>query len=332
MAVTDHAFSLSAQGGNYLKKGEWLGAVSYRWLHANQLFVGSDQLPLFDPLEYREFHFIDVNATYMMTKRFSLGLTLPFKHAESYMTYEHDFKNYHRMTAGGLGDVRLVGHWWLLDPAKQTESVAKYQNIGVGLGVQFPTGDYKATDIAYRDTGPVLRPVHPSLQPGTGGWGVILELDAFRELFENAFVYLSGSYLISPREVNGVEMTIGDLPIPDAINDGTITSVPDTYVGRVGFSYAIWPKQGLSLSLGARVEGIPVHDLVGGSDGYRGAGYVVSIEPGFAWSRGRNTITVSAPVAIERNRQASVPNRRAGVHYGADFSDFFIQAAYIRRF
>ena len=142
----------------------------------------------------------------------------------------------------------------------------------------------------------------------------------------------SGSCLISPREVNGVEMTIGDLPIPDAVNDGTITSVTDAHVGQVGLSYAIWPKQGLSLSLGGRVEGIPVHDLIGGSDGYRGAGYVVSIEPGLAWSRGRNTITVSAPVAIERNRQASVPNRRAGVHYGADFSDFFIQAAYIRRF
>ena len=184
MAVTDHAFSLGAQGGNYLKKGEWLGAVSYRWLHADSLFVGTDALPLFDPSEYREFHFIDVHATYMMTKRLSLGLTLPFKHAESFMTYQHDF----------------------------------------------------------------------------------------------------------------------------------------------------WPKHGLSISLGGRVEGIPVHDLIGGSGGYRGAGYVVSIEPGFAWSRGRNTITLSAPVAVERNRQASVPNRRAGVHYGADFADFFIQAAFLHRF
>ena len=103
------------------------------------------------------------------------------------------------------------------------------------------------------------------------------------------------------------------------------------YVGRTGLSNSIWPKQGLSLSLGGRVEGIPVHDLVGGSDGYRGAGYVVSIEPGLAWSRGRNTFTVSAPVAVARNRQQTVPNRGAGVHYGADFSDFFIQAGYIRR-
>ena len=203
---------------------------------------------------------------------------------------------------------------------------------GFSQRFQFPTGDYKATGISYRETGPVRRPVHPSLQPGTGGWGVILELEAFRELFEKFFAYLSGSYLITPREVNGVEMTIGDLPIPDAINDGTITSVPDTYVGRAGFSYAVWPKQGLSVSLGGRVEGIPDHDLIGGSDGYRGAGYVVSIEPGLSWSRGRNTVTFSAPVALARNRQQTVPNRRAGVHYGADFSDFLIQASFSRRF
>lgn len=102
-------------------------------------------------------------------------------------------------------------------------------------------------------------------------------------------------------------MTIGALPLPDAINDGTITSVTDTYVGRLGMSYAVWPKQGLSISLGGRVKGIPVNDLIGGSDGYRSAGYVVSIEPGLAWSRGKNTLTLTAPVAIERNRQASVP-------------------------
>ncbi|MBI2947073.1 MAG: hypothetical protein HYY23_05470 [Verrucomicrobia bacterium] len=63
--MTDHAFSLSAQGGNYLKRGEWLAAVSYRWLRADHFFVGSDEFPLLDPLEHREFHFIDVHAAYI---------------------------------------------------------------------------------------------------------------------------------------------------------------------------------------------------------------------------------------------------------------------------
>ncbi|MBI2947068.1 MAG: hypothetical protein HYY23_05445 [Verrucomicrobia bacterium] len=332
MAVSDHALSLSAQGGDYLHKGEWLGTVTYRYLHADRLFVGSQEIAPVEAFENREIHFIDVHAAYMVTKRLSLELTFPFKHAESTSKYEHDFKNNHTMSAGGLGDIRLVGHAWLLDPEKQREKERSHQNIGLGLGVQFPTGDYKATDISYRETGPIYRPVHPALQPGTGGWGVVLELEAFREIFKNTFAYVAGSYLISPRELNGVEMTIGDLPLAQNVEDGRMQSVPDTYVGRIGLSYALWPSQGLSLSLGGRIEGIPVHDLVGGSDGYRGGGYAISIEPGLVWTKGRNTFAFSAPVAVERNRQRTVPNRRSGTHWGAAFADFLLQASYSRRF
>src|SRR5438309_444254 len=79
--------------------------------------------------------------------------------------YEHDFIHRHTMHAGGLGDMRILTDLWLLAPHKHMDG-----NIALGLGVKVPTGDDKAADISYRTTGPVTRPVDPSIQPGDGGW------------------------------------------------------------------------------------------------------------------------------------------------------------------
>lgn len=94
MRVTDHAFSLSAQGGDYLKPGEWLAAVTCRWLpDGHRIFVGHQEIGHSDAFDNREIHFIDLHASHMLTKRLSLSVTLPFKYAESTSKYEHDFKN-----------------------------------------------------------------------------------------------------------------------------------------------------------------------------------------------------------------------------------------------
>ena len=189
--------------------------------------------------------------------------------------------------------------------------------------MKFPTGDYQATDISYRTSGPIQWPVHPTLQPGTGGWGVLFELNGFKEVFRNGFLFASASYLSEPRNVNGVPV----------IEYPGVQSVPDNYVATLGLSYVVWPAQGLSLSLSGRIEGIPVHDLFGDSDGYRGAGHVISIEPGIAWTRGRNTLTLSTPVAIDRFRHATVPEMQAGRQdWAAAFADYLITFSVSHRF
>ena len=332
MTVTDHGLSLNAQGDGYLQQGEWLAGVSYRWGRADDVFVGNKQIDASGGWDYREIHFLDLSATYMATKRLSFSVTFPFKYAEERDAVYHDFVNFRTMSAGGLGDIRLVSRVWLLDPVKQLENGQTQQNISLGLGLQLPTGDYEATDISHRETGPVVRPVHPALQPGSGGWGVVLEMEAFREVFKNAVAYVSGSYLISPRELNDVQITYADRPIAAAVEDGILQSVPDSYVGRVGLSYTVWPSQGLAISLGGRIEGMPVRDMIGGSEGYRPAGFAISIEPGLTWTRGLNTFNVSVPVAIERHRERNIPNLRSGTAYPAAFPDFMILAGYSRRF
>src|SRR5206468_9142895 len=82
----------------------------------------------------------------------------------------------------------------------------------------------------------------------------------------------------------------------------------EQYSGRIGLSYALLPKQGLSVSLAGRIEGVPVHDLIGSSQGFRRPGYAISIEPGVVWSKKGYTLSVSAPVALYRNRERSVPD------------------------
>jgi hypothetical protein len=333
MELVPTTASLRPAGSAYLRPGEWLGTISYRWVNADSFFVGGTEIDRSAVFKGRDIHFIDLSATFMATKRASATLTLPFKYGTTTAIYGGAVR-FDTQSAGGLGDINLIGRFWLLDPAKQLqEDWHHYQNISLGLGVRFPTGDYEATSIIHRTTGPVYRPVHPALQPGTGGWGIILELDAFKEVFRNGFAYAAGSYLISTRQDNGVEMDYGDLPdYPKTSQDGKLQAVPDNYVGILGLSYVVWPKQGLSLTLGGRVEGQPVYNLVTGSDGYRPAGYAISIEPGLVWTRGRSTFTLSAPVAIERNREANVPNLRTGTHYGAAFADFLILASYSHRF
>src|SRR3989454_11566939 len=62
-------------------------------------------------------------------------------------------------------------------------------------------------------------------------------------------------------------------------NTSVYWSVPDVYSGRVGLMYGLLPEQGLSVSLGGRIDGIPYHDLVGGGDdGFRRPGHVVFLE------------------------------------------------------
>ena len=129
-------------------KGEWQGSLAYRWLHSDRHFIGDSEQPQRQANGsevINDVHTFDVTATCALNPRFSLSLTLPFVTATRSSLYEHDRTNRHTMTAGGLGDVRLVGNYWLFSPEKFKEG-----NIGLGLGVKFPTGDYQATDVKYR--------------------------------------------------------------------------------------------------------------------------------------------------------------------------------------
>src|SRR5205823_1430275 len=70
-------------------------------------------------------------------------------------------------------------------------------------------------------------------------------------------------------------------------------SVPDVYDGRAGLSYV---APNVVFSLGGRVDGIPMRDLIGRSDGFRRPAIIGYVEPALSVTRGRGTYTISAPV------------------------------------
>jgi len=317
------ALSLGAEGITYLAPGHWEAAVSYRYLHSGSVFIGESEQPQIEAAGQNtitDIHSFDVGLTYGLTRRFSVSLNLPFTAAERSGIDADNMR--HLMHAGGLGDLRLVGNAWLWDPAKGPKG-----NLLLSLGFKAPTGDYRATDLFYRTNGPVVRPVDISIQPGDGGWGMVLEMEAFREIAKNLYAYTAGFYLINPRVKNGTE-TLRSTP-----GNVVINSVPDQYLGRVGLAYVLWPEKGVSFSLGGRIDGIPTRDLIGGGDdGFRRPGFAIDLEPGLSISRGKYTFTLSGPVALLRHEERSIRDLQAGTRNGGGFADYLILASFSRKF
>jgi hypothetical protein len=317
--------SLSAEGVDHLEGGRWQTTAAYRFLHAEDGYVGDR----FDPAYARtigariNIHSFDLQTTYGFTSRYSMTLTVPFVSGgvSSFRDHENDGIHRHTMSASGLGDARLLGNAWLFDPDKHMDG-----NISVSFGMKAPTGRSRAHDIAYRPTGQVRIPVDIAVQPGDGGWGMVVETVAYQKLFTNAFAYGSGFYLFNPREKNGAVTT---LPVYGEYRN---LSVPDQYMGRVGLNFALSPQKGVTASFGARIDGIPSRDVFGGRDGFRRPGMAVYIEPGMAVSRGAYTYSIFAPIAVYQNRTRNVYDHQFGGHGAGAFANFLIIAAVTHRF
>jgi hypothetical protein len=307
------SLTLGAQGISYLQPGQFEADLFYRYLYSDQVFIGTQKQPqLYDVGSRHTINSFDLNASYGLSPRLALSLTVPFMH-DDISSIQGDGER-HSGSSGGLGDVRLTATTWVFKPSDHPNG-----NVNLGLGVKFPTGDYGATSEYYQANGqPTPRPVDIAAQPGDGGWGVIFQVEAYQRLAKNLFGYLSGYYLMNPRNENGTQR-----PSPAST---LVNSVPDQYLGRAGVSYVMWPSQGLSISLGGRIDGIPPTDLVGDSDGFRRAGYAVYVEPGLNWSFGQNVLSVSVPVAVLRNLE------RTQYSFSGGFANYLVVAGFSHQF
>jgi len=331
---------------SYQEKGTWTAAVSYRWQHSDKHFVGDVEQV------YREqegsqvinnINVVDLGVSYALNKRVNLALGIPFQFATRSQAIRDTRRDpvtkqlinpspypapdgtvngavidRYETSANGLGDIKLLGTVWLLDPEKN-----KKQNVSLGLGVMFPTGEKDAKDVfktfgtnsaGQYSPGAVTQNVDNSIQPGSGAWGIIFDMYAFYEPFENFNLFAAATYISTPQRDAGV--ISGNL---NAANP-TIWSVNDSYLARLGFGYTFLPKYGLTFTLDGRLEGAPPNDLIGSSGGRRRPGYAVSIEPGIVFSKNRWFASFSAPVALYRNRQPD----STGADGDAAFADFMI--------
>jgi hypothetical protein len=80
------------------------------------------------------------------------------------------------------------------------------------------------------------------------------------------------------------------------------------------------------------MEGVPIRDILGSSLGFRRPGYVISIDPGVFYVHGRNTLSLSVPVPLERNRRRSTSDIIDNRHGDAAFADYLLIVSYSRSF
>jgi hypothetical protein len=171
---------------------------------------------------------------------------------------------------------------------------------------------------------------------GDGGTGITFELNAFYNLSHTVSLYGNFYYLSNPREVNGISTARGGTASANAVKNGSdVMSVPDQMMARVGVNIM---ANRFMFSAGVRDECLPVHDLVGGSNGFRRPGYIISGEPGVTYSFSKVSLYAYVPVAIVRNRTQSVADKittqLTGVtaHGDAAFADYAVNIGLNFRF
>lgn len=313
-----------------LHAGQWQVGSTYRYFESYKHFRGKHEET--ERVEngtnvINNSHFLDLNVTYAFTNRFSVFASIPFVYNDRSSLYEHNRKERYHTQSAGLADIRLAASYWVINPDKYHKG-----NVSVGLGFKLPTGDYDATDefVTGENGETTVKSVDQSIQPGDGGFGITFEVNGFHQIVGPLNVYGSGYYLMNPREDNGT-------PTYRSNKYEAIMSVPDQYLARVGLSYTA-PWYGLGASLGVRTEGVPVYDLVGGSDWFRRPGYAFSIEPGLSWNTPNFSFFVNVPVAMVRNRPQSVPDKQTteetGVYKNGDaaFADYSLLTGVSWRF
>ena len=106
------------------------------------------------------------------------------------------------------------------------------------------------------------------------------------------------------------------------------TPLPISILPPTGFSYDIWPQAGVAVSFGARIEGIPAYDLIGGDMGFRRPGYTVSLETGHFVDRKKCLRQHNGPRGrLSQPDKKCAGGRGSAAQTGdAAFADYFIQA------
>jgi hypothetical protein len=314
-------------------------AIGFRSFESSRHFVGSEEQKERQQEGSQVINnssFVDFSLTYRLNERYFVSLSVPYVyHDRSQVVRDGQRKILERFhtQASGFGDVRLTGYMWTRKPTPETRT-----NLLVGLGVDTPTGDedvydtFRAYNAATRGIVNRRQTVDQSIQPGDGGWGAIIDLYGYHRFSDLVTVYASGVYTLTPEESSGVP-TYRSNPFESEM------SIGDSYLLRLGTDLAFGESRSFVLSLGGRMEGVPVHDFIGGSEGFRRPGYTVSMELGATYDfRNGFSAGIYADSAVYRNRQRSVPDMQLSEatgtyrHGDAAFADHVLMASVKKQF
>jgi len=317
--IRNNAPVFGANADPYPQRGEWQVSLSSRNLVSNDHYSGTVEQVQRQQLEnYFSNHqnLFDINVAHAVSRRLALSIGVPFVNsswalrdpASPFPAPRQEIPQHGR----GIGDISVTSRAWIFDPQTHRE-----WNVAAGAGIKLPTGNsrYQDTFIGRVDREEKLRYVDSSVQPGDGGWGLIMEGQAFWRV-KRSFLFASGSYLANPKDMNETPSIIVILGIPTVGQFAglDVNSVPDQYVARVGGTVPVW--KGFAATGAWRVEGVKRYDLFGASHGWRRPGTEMFVEAGVSYSHGRNTVSFNVPFGYYYNRR---PNPYTGIAGDATF-------------
>ncbi|NDD16295.1 MAG: hypothetical protein EB092_04730, partial [Chitinophagia bacterium] len=244
---------------------KWELNISGRYFKSYKHFNGTDEQTqrVDEQTDVRNFsRTLDISLLRKVNEKWSIGFDLPLVYNERSSLYEHvgsaignpRFSTFSQ----GIGDIRIAAYKWLIAPR-----IGAKGNLLAGIGLKMPTGNFKSEDIFHYKLGSSILtrkgPVDQSIQPGDGGWGMTIELNAFRQLNNSLSTYGNVYYLINPKGNNGVSTARGGIASASAIKyTSDVMSVPDQYLLRAGTNFT---TNNFTLSLGVRYECIPAKDI-----------------------------------------------------------------------
>jgi hypothetical protein len=298
----------------YLRSGEWQVTFGYRGYESTEHFQGTEPFPELDPNgPINKQHAASGEITYGLTNRWNLSASLPW--------YNNGFAvrragpasptpYFQDTPVTGLGDVAVRARYWLFS----TDNPER--NIGVTGGLKFPSA---SSDRSGTVNGRVV-PADVSIQLGDNAWGVTTAVSAFQD-FNRVSLYGTFNYLFTPRNTTGVPTFFGSLTSP---NNSTLNSAADQFSSQFGTAYVArrgWPVPSITY----RVEGVPINDAFGKSDGFRRPGTIGFIEPGINMQLSGHLLSFSVAIrhyvnikdspASTRREDATVPKHMFFVAY-----------------
>jgi hypothetical protein len=330
--IRQNAPVFGADGSPYQQPGDWQLTISSRNLVSNDHYSGTVEQHQRQELENyvnNVQNLLDIGVSRVFTKRLSVSLGVPFVRSSWAMrdpAYPLPAERQEIVQHGrGIGDISVTSRFWIFSP-----DTHRNWNVAAGGGMKFPTGNARYQDrfIGRVDRTEALRYVDQSVQPGDGGWGVMVEGHAFWHV-KRLFLFGSGSYLVNPQDTNETPSIITVLGLPT--NTGQfagldVNSVPDQYLARLGGSIPFW--KGFNASLAWRMEGLKRYDVLGDSHGWRRPGTAMFVEPGVSYTNGTHTISFNVPVGYYFNRH---PNPYTGIPGDATFPREIFLTSYALR-
>lgn len=312
--------------------GGWQLTQGYRFFTSHRHFQGDVELTDRDAAGTQAIntvHFFEESLSYAFGDRYTVACTWPLQVASRstpVMGAGGSVLLRDLAWANGPGDLQLGARAWLFPP-----DTAPPFNLQLGLGLKLPTGASGLTSLKTTADGSgnlsrSVQAIDPSIQPGDGGWGGLLQLSGGWHLPHVGALYLDGSYLLNPQGTNGVP---SQRPAGSA---DAIDSIADQFLLRLGGATEVPWVPGLSASLGLRLDGVPVRDLLGPSDGFRRPGYAVSGEPGLTYAFGPYALGLDVALPFYRNRLQSLAEQAEGRFGDAAFADYLISTRFTYTF